>query len=194
KRFHAHSGKAYQEASFEITAESRTNGTNDGIKKAGVWEVWHKADKKVYWVAEGCPVMLDVSDPFLDLKDFFPCPRPAYGTLARRSLIPVPDYLRYASILHQINSLTSRIYTLLDQVKMRGLVPAGGDIGDAIEQAMASSDDSLIIPVPGAALVAGSSTGFVAWIPLAEIAQSITGLIEARGQLIQNFYELTGIS
>lgn len=194
KRFRKDSGDAYQEAKFESLAEDRTNHTDDGIKKAGVWEVWHKADKKVYWVAEGCPVMLDYSDPYLDLKGFFPCPRPAYGTLVRRSLVPVPDYRRYASIIHQINKLTARIYVLLDQVKMRGLIPAGGDIGDAIEQAMASDDDSLLIPVPGASLMAGSSTGFVSWIPLQELAQTITGLIEARAQLVQNYYELTGIS
>src|SRR5690606_33904177 len=110
--------------------------------------VWHKADKKVYWVVEGCPVMLDYSDPYLDLKGFFPCPKPAYGTLARRSLIPIPDYRRYASILHQINKITARIYILLDQVKMRGLIPGGGDVGGAIKQLLESQDDSLLIEVP----------------------------------------------
>lgn len=194
KRFRKDSGDAYQEAKFEILAEERTNHTNDGIKKAGVWEVWHKADKKVYWVVEGCPVMLDYSDPYLDLKGFFPCPKPAYGTLARRSLIPIPDYRRYASILHQINKITARIYILLDQVKMRGLIPGGGDVGGAIKQLLESQDDSILIEVPGAALMAGSAGGFVSWVPLAEIAQTIEGLIGARQQLFADYDNLSGIS
>lgn len=194
KRFRKSSGDAYQEAKFEVLDEDRTNHTDDGVKKAGVWEVWHKADKKVYWVVEGCPVMLDHSDPYLDLKGFFPCPRPAYGTVSRRTLIPIPDYRRYASILDQINKLTARIYILLDQVKMRGLIPGGGDIGSAIKTALSSTDDSLLIEVPGAALIAGSSAGFVSWIPLAEIAETITGLISARQQLFSDYDNLSGIS
>jgi hypothetical protein len=194
KRFRKDSGDAYKDAKFEILAEERTNHTNDGIKKAGVWEVWHKADKKVYWVVEGCSVMLDHSDPYLDVKGFFPCPKPAYGTLARRSLIPIPDYRRYASILHQINKITARIYILLDQVKMRGLIPGGGDVGGAIKQLLESQDDSLLIEVPGAALLAGSSAGFVSWMPLAEIAETITGLIQARQQLFSDYDNLSGIS
>jgi len=194
KRFGKTSGKAYQQAKTEIRRDDKDNGGADDSKKAGVWEVWHRADNKVYWVAPGCPVMLDEGKPHLTLKDFFPCPRPAYGTLRRRSLVPVPDYQRYAAHLSKISTLTSRIYLLLDKIKMKGLVPAGGDIGDAVEQALRSDDDEIIIPVPGAALMQGSTTGFVTWMPLADIATAIQGLIEARGQLIEDFYQLSGIS
>lgn len=194
KRFGKASGKAYQQAKTEIRRDDKDNGGADDSKKAGVWEVWHKADNKVYWVAPDCPVMLDEGKPHLTLKDFFPCPRPAYGTLRRRSLVPVPDYQRYAAHLSKISTLTSRIYLLLDKIKLKGLVPAGGDIGDAIEAALKSEDDEIVIPVPGAALVQGNSTGFVTWMPLADIATAIQGLIEARGQLIEDFYQLSGIS
>lgn len=194
KRFGKTSGKAYQQAKTEIRRDDKDNGGADDSKKAGVWEVWHKADKKVYWVAPDCPVMLDEGAPHLKLRDFFPCPRPAYGTLRRRSLVPVPDYVRYAAHLSKISTLTSRIYLLLDKIKLKGLVPAGGDIGDAIQLALKSDDDEIIIPVPGAALVQGSSAGFVTWMPLADIATAIQGLIEARSQLIEDFYQLSGIS
>lgn len=194
KRFGKTSGKAYQQAKTEIRRDDKDNGGADDSKKAGVWEVWHKADNKVYWVAPDCPVMLDEGAPHLALKDFFPCPRPAYGTLRRRSLVPVPDYQRYAAHLSKISTLTSRIYLLLDKIKLKGLVPSGGDIGDAIEAALKAEDDEIIIPVPGAALVQGAASGFVTWMPLADIATAIQGLIEARGQLIEDFYQLSGIS
>ena len=194
KRFRKTSGDAYKQAKTEIRRDDKDNGGADDSKKAGVWEIWHKNDNRVYWVAPDCPVMLDEGEPHLKLKDFYPCPRPAYGTLRRRSLVPVPDYQRYAAHLSKISTLTSRIYLLLDKIKLKGLVPAGGDIGDAIQLALKSEDDEIIIPVPGAALVQGSSTGFVTWMPLADIATAIQGLIEARGQLIEDFYQLSGIS
>lgn len=196
KRFRKYSKDAYKDASFIDRATVRDDdGASDHSRKVGVWEVWHKEDNKVYWVAPGSSVMLDEGDPHLKLRGFFPCPRPAFGTLRPRSLVPVPDYVRYQSVFKQINRLTRRIYDLLDKVRMKGLIPAGGDIGDAVEQAI--SDDSsseLLIPVPAATLMAGSTAGFIAWLPLNELAQAIQGLISAREQLIQDFYQLSGIS
>lgn len=162
--------------------------------KVPVWEVWHKEDDKVYWVAEGVDVILDKGDPHLSLRGFFPCPRPAFGTLRPRTLEPIPDYVRYAPHFAKINSLTRRIYALLDRVRMKGLIPAGGDIGDAIEQAM--NDDSsaeLLIPVPMAAFAGGADKA-VAWLPLDVIVTAITGLIEARRELFSDFDRLSGIS
>lgn len=194
KRFSKTSGKAYQEATVTKNRDEYENGATDNTKRASVWEVWHKADNKVYWVSEGVDVILDSDKPHLNLSGFFPCPRPAFGTLARRSLVPVPDYERYASHFSKINTLTSRIYLLLDKVKMKGLIPSGGDIATAIEELMRADDDEILIPVPSAQFASGSAGGFVQWMPIAEIANAITGLITARSQLIDDFYQLSGIS
>lgn len=196
KRFSKTSGDAYQGASFtkrhdreDYEAESRAN-----TPKAKVWEVWHKAEGKVHWVTEGVDVYLDSGEPHLKLNGFFPCPRPAYATLRRRSLIPVPDWERYSVHFSKISELTRRIYSLLDKVRMKGLIPAGGDVGDAVEQLIRSDvDDSMLVPVPQAAMMQ-DATGFVQWLPLNELAQAIQGIIESRATLIQNFYELSGIS
>lgn len=168
-------------------------GMHDSSSKAGVWEVWHRSDNKVYWVTPGINTILEEGDPHLNLDGFFPCPRPAYGTISRRSLIPVPDYRRYQYHLDQINILTARVYTLLDHIKMKVFIPAGGDVAEAVKTAVNSVEDSIIIPVPGAALTATTTNMFV-MLPLQEIAQTIAGLIEARGQLIEDFYQLSGIS
>lgn len=193
KRFRKTSGDAYKDASFNRDREDRENGAADNSKRASVWEVWHKADNKVYWVAEGVDVILDSGAPHLKLRDFFPCPKPAYGTLARRSLVPVPDYERYAAHFGKINTLTSRIYMLLDRVKMKGLIPSGGDVSSAIEELMRADDDEILIPVPSAAMK-GDMNNFVQWMPIEQIAATITGLISARSQLIDDFYQLSGIS
>lgn len=193
KRFASHSGDAYKDAKFTVKRDEEENGSVDHSRKASVWEVWHKVDNKVYWVSEGVEVLLDVSEPELKLRDFFPCPKPAFGTLQRRSLIPVPDYERYAVHFGKINTLTSRIYLLLDKVKMKGLIPSGGDVADAIEELIRSDDDEILIPVPSASLT-GDMANFVQWMPIADVATTIQGLITARSQLIDDFYQLSGIS
>lgn len=197
ERFKRASGDAYKDAKYEIhrDSENRDEESRTSTKKAKVWEVWHKADNRVYWVTDGVDVLLDEGKPHLKLSGFFPCPRPAYATLKRRSLVPVPDWERYAVHFEKISTLTRRIYTLLEDVRMKGLIPAGSDVGDAIEQMVRSDDDRLIIPVDGAALLAsGGAQGFVQWLPLDVMAQAIAGLIESRTQLINDFYQLSGVS
>lgn len=174
------------------TSEGRDQEPDDSAK-APVWEVWSKADNRVYWVTEGVDTILDDGPPHLDLRDFFPGPRPAYGTLRRRTLIPVPDYIRYERHLDQINVLTSRIYTLLDQVKRKVLIPGGGDVSEAVQLAYQATDDAIFIPVPGGGLTAsGSQLAYE--LPLDQLANAITGLITARTQLFADFDRLSGIS
>lgn len=184
-----------EQAQFTTRRKQDDVDRYDTAAKCRGWEVWHKADNRVYWVTEGVQTILDESAPFLDIEGFFPCPRPAYGTLKRRQLIPVPDYTRYERTLEQINELTRRVHTLLGWVKVKGLIPAGGDVGDAVATALSASsgDDVLLIPIPAAALMQGSGQ-FVQFLPLQEFAAAIAGLLEARRELIQNFYELSGIS
>lgn len=181
---------------FNVRRDPQDNHRVDTVAKCKVWEVWHRADNRVYWVTEGVTVFLDEQKPFLNLEGFFPCPRPAYGTKKRRTLIPVPDYVRYERHLEQINTLTFRIYNLLSWIKVKGLIPAGGEVAAAVETALANvEDDVLLIPVPGAALMSsGGTQGFVQFLPLQEFAATVTSLLESRRELINNFYELSGIS
>ena len=191
KRFSKASGDVYKDVKLSKKREDEERGNDDKSLKGSVWEVWHRADNKVYWVSEGVDRLLDEGEPHLKLKDFFPCPRPAYGTLARRSLIPVPDYERYSVHFNKINTLTARIYLLLEKVKLKGIVAGSGDIRDAVSELIQSEDDETVIFVPS---ISSDVTNMVAWIPLAEVATAITGLIDARAKLIDDFYQLSGIS
>lgn len=157
-----------------------------------VWEVWHKEDDRIYWVAEHHDEILEDKAPLYKLKGFFPCPRPAYGTLKAATLDPKPDFIRYEGLFNQINTLTKRIYTLLDSLKMKGLVAGGGDVADAAMAALRAADDKIIIPVPGAALATGSR--FVEWLPIDMVVQTVTAAIEARREFMSDFDRLSGIS
>jgi hypothetical protein len=189
-RFFKTSGNAYKDAQYAARKDREDGEQQTTAKKAGVWEVWHKANNKTYWVTEGVDVFLDADTPEVQLSGFFPCPRPAYATLRRRSLVPVPDYERYAYHFSKISELTRRIYLLLEQVRMMGIVGGGGDIADVVQDMWASADPDILVRVNSLTNVGEAVT----WIPLADLATAITGLIEARSQLISDFYELSGIS
>ncbi|MDP3208924.1 MAG: hypothetical protein Q8M65_07230, partial [Rhodoglobus sp.] len=119
KRFKKTSADAYKTLTYEVRKDDESVA-DDGRKKAAVWELWSKSLNKVVWVGEGCEVCLDEGEPHLDLEDFFPCPKPAYGTMQRESLIPVPDFLFYKDQLEEINELTARIAALSQALKVRG--------------------------------------------------------------------------
>src|SRR3546814_7951336 len=99
-----------------------------------------------------------------------------------------------SDLLDQVNDLTRRVYDLLDRIRVMGFVAGGGDIGSAVQTALAEVDSSaIIIPVPGAALTAtGGAANMIAWLPLDVIATTITGMVEARAQLFADFDRLSG--
>lgn len=165
--------------------------------QAPVWEVWSKSDNKVIWVAEDFEDILDESEPLFSLKGFFPCPRPAYGTLDPESLVPVPEFVQYKDQVEEINEYTARIAALSDSLKMKGFYQAGApDVAAAIERAFKANDDSaILVPVTSAAaLGSGAFKDAIVWLPVAEVAQLINTLVELRRVVIDDIYQLTGIS
>ncbi|TPK70195.1 hypothetical protein FJ930_19705 [Mesorhizobium sp. B2-4-15] len=195
KRFSATSGKAYQDAEFARRKDDKNN--SDGKLKARVWELWSKSENKVVWISPGVDVVLDEGAPHLTLEGFFPCPRPAFGTVQRNSLIPVPDYLFYKDQIEEVNEITNRISALTDALRVRGFYPAGaGEIGDAVEAALKSTNDrQTMVPVSNwAATGNGSAKDMVLWLPLDMVVQTITQLIQLRKQLIDDIYQISGLS
>jgi hypothetical protein len=197
KRFRKTSGDAYQNASFEVRRDDKENGAADSSLKAGVWEVWSKALNRVVWCAEGVDVLLDDGEPHLKLEGFFPCPRPAYGTLQRRSLVPVPDMVYYKDQLEEINELTGRISALSSAIQVRGFYPAGaGEIGDAIEAALKTVDNrQIMVPISNwAAFGGGSAKDTIVWLPIDQIVTTVAQLVELRRQVIEDVYQIMGLS
>ena len=184
-------------AAYEVRRDDRDRGGVSRQEKAGVWEIWHKTENKVVWVTEGVEDVLDEGKPHLKLSGFFPCPRPAYGTTQRRTLIPVPDMLFYKDQLEEINELTGRISALTGAVKVRGFYPAGsGEIGDAIEAALKKLDDrAVMVGVSNwAAFGGGSAKDTIVWLPIDMIVTTIAALVEQRRQIIDDVYQITGLS
>ncbi|WP_395449943.1 hypothetical protein ACHMW7_09095 [Aminobacter sp. UC22_36] len=195
QRFFKSSGNAYAHAAFSRRKDDNNN--SDGKLKAGVWEIWSKSENKVVWVSPGVDVVLDEGEPHLALEGFFPCPRPAFGTREPDSLVPVPDFLFYKDQIEEVNELTNRVSALTQALKVRGFYPSGaGELSDAIEAAVKSSDDrKILIPVSNwAAIGNGSARDTIVWLPLDMVVATITQLIGLRKQLIDDIYQISGLS
>lgn len=192
KRF---KGDKWKDAVFEENdRDEKDKGNRDPIKKAGVWEIWHQFEDRVVWVTPGVETVLDSGEPHLTLEGFFPCPRPAYATVQPGSLVPVPDYVYYKDQISEINELTARISSLSEALKLKGFYPGGGEIGDAIEAAMARSDDqAIMVPIANWAAFGGSGEQII-WLPIDMVATTIAGLVDLRKQMIDDVYQITGLS
>lgn len=166
-------------------------------EKAKVWEIWCKESKRVYYVVEGVETILEENDPFIDVKDFFPCPQPAYGTLQPGSLLPVPDFVYYRDQVDEINTLTRRISSLTESLRMKGFYASGAsEIGEAIESAMKqTSDKAILVPIANFAALGGVNLKeSIVWLPIREVGELIASLVQLRKQLIEDVYEITGLS
>ena len=187
--------KRFGDAADDVQYETRNGETLGKVAKCGIWEIWCKSAEKVVWVTEGCDKVLEEDAPHLDVSDFFPCPKPAYATVDRRTLIPVPDMLFYKDQLEEVNDLTRRIHTLADAIKVRGFYAGSGDIGDAIERAIKMTDDEqILIPVPAMQSLMQGGGDPIVWLPLDMVATTITGLIDLRRQVIEDVYQIIGLS
>lgn len=187
------------EIGSKIELDHKPEGDKDGHpddygKKATIYEIWDKKQRKVHWLAKSWNSdLLDSGEPPLNLVDFWPFPRPIFATTTNGTLIPVPDYVQYQDQADEIDDLTARIDKLTVALKVVGIYAA-----DAIEIAdmMSESRENTLIPVENWAAIAerGGVDGLISWLPLEQVLKVLMGLYEARESAKQVIYEITGLS
>jgi hypothetical protein len=178
---------------------SDSRSPSDSVKdKAEIWEMWDKDKQKVRWLAKGYDRVLEEVDPYLKLTGFYPCPKPAYGTLTNDSLVPVPDYVYYQDQQEEVDTLTARIASLQQALKLVGFYAAGpqGEGTPEVERAMSPGFENKLIAVKSfAAFKEGGKEGaFIIWLPVEQVATILKECVELRKQLIEDIYQIVGIS
>ena len=163
------------------------------VKKAQVWEIWDKSDRKVCAVIFGYDKFLLKQDDPLKLRGFYPGPEPVLIVETPDSLMPIPEYTMYQYQAAELNTITLRIENLVDAMKLSGLYP--GSQKDIIKDLLNSKENTLV-PVEdwGAITERGGLSGMIEWIPLRDVADAWQRLMVYRTQLVQSIFELTGIS
>jgi hypothetical protein len=198
-RFGEEIGKAIPlDAGPDQQSQIKRDGVDLPEDKATIWEIWDKRKNRVLWIAKGYPKVLEEGPPYLKLDGFFPCPRPAYGTLTNDSLEPVPDYVFYKDQADEIDQLTARIAALSESLKLVGFYPAGpqGEGAPEIERAVTPGFENRMIAVKSwAVFTSGQGGGApIVWLPVEQVGEILKGCVELRKQLIEDVYQIYGLS
>lgn len=189
-------GKAFSPVTTRKQDDDQTQNEN-AVPLAPVWEIWDREDQSVVWVAEGAEQPLDQSEPLFALRGFFPCPPPAFGTLNPDGMIPVPEIVQYKDQIEEINEYTARISAVSQSLRMKGFYAAGNsDLKGAIEAAMQNVDDrAILVPISSFAALGGQGLkDSIVWVPIAEAVALVKTLVELRRVVIEDVYQITGIS
>lgn len=163
-------------------------------KKAEVWEIWCKPERKVYFISPDTPdlTLAEKDDP-LHLENFFPCPEPLFATQTNDTLIPVPDYIEYQDQAMELDDLTDRIDNITTAVRANGVYNAEFP---ALQRLLQAGQDNKLIPIDDWAAFAekGGIPGAMSLIELDKIIMVLQTLYEAREHTLQDCYQITGVS
>lgn len=117
---------------------------NQIFKRALVWTVWNKTERKVIVVSDGYSEepLKEVDDP-LRLEEFFPSPQPLYSIATNDTMIPVPEYVVYQDHALDLDALEERISVLQEALRRRGVYDAS--IPEL--EALAKTGDNKFVPI-----------------------------------------------
>lgn len=181
----------------KIPLDGSIKGKNNKEIKSGkvacVYEIWDKAKEKAIWIHKAMDKPLDELDDPLGLKDFFPCPEPIYATISNDNLIPTPDYIQYQDQAIELDTLTARIGLITKAVRVAGVYDGKAR---GIDRLLSEGVENKLVPVDQwAAMGDGKGLqGVISFFPLQEIVGTLTALYQAREQVKNDLYEITGIS
>lgn len=169
------------------------NEENAIFKRALVWTIWNKTDRKVYVISKGYKeAPLAVKDDPLRLEQFFPVPRPLYSIVTTDSLIPVPEYAVYQEHAMQLDAINERIAVLTDALRRRGVYDA------AVEelQELAKAPDNKFVPVKDyrAFVEKGGLNGAFQELDISNLATVLKELSRQADAKKAQIYEIIGIA
>ncbi len=162
--------------------------------QARILEWWDSDTRNVVWISKAFNEnVLDIQEDPLNLKGFFPTPKPLYGTLTTDSLVPVPDFCQYQDQCRNLDLATAKIDLLTDALQVRGVYDASVD---SLKSLLRSSTENDMIPVHNwpAFQQGGGFGGVCQFMPLGEAVQALEALYKSRDITKANIYEITGIA
>lgn len=189
--------KTFKDIPFDYTPQGMEKDDddpiNDTFKRAIVWEVWDKKKREVVFI---CPGLAErpcktVPDP-LNLKNFWPIPRPLYSADYADSLVPVEPFRYYEDQADELDTLTRRITGVIEACKIRGIydstIAEMANLMDSAETQLVPATDVLPLMQAG-----GLDKAIWLW-PIERIAGVLVHLYTQREAVKTIIYEITGIA
>lgn len=193
KKFGAEKGKKvsldYNAKKTDTSVETK----NQIFQQAVVYEIWDREERKIIWITKTYQDILDKKDDFLNLKEFFPCPKPLFATVSNGQLIPIPDYTYAKDQYRELNEINTRIALLIRACRVVGVYDSSAG---QIKALLNGSAENTLVPVDSWAALGekGGLKGVVDWLPLEQIVKTLEQLYKGREDVKQQIYEVTGMS
>jgi hypothetical protein len=166
----------------------------DQFKRATVWEIWDRAELKVYFIGEAYedgPISV-VDDPY-KLREFFPTPEPLYAVKRTDTLVPVCQFTLWKPLADEVDNLTARIAAVINVMKLRGLYD--GAFSEVVSKLKDLQDGDLAAAPDAARAMQQGGIERAIWIwPADMAAKVVTALYEAREQAKRQLHEMTGVA
>ena len=161
--------------------------------RAKICEYWDKETGKVYWFSKSMPNIIDERDDPLELEGFFPCPKPLFATMTSDTLVPVPDFVLYQDQANELDILSARIDGLVKALRVRGVYDASQP---ALQRLMTEGENNALLPVDTwlAFGEKGGLKGAIDFLPIDMIAATLIQCYQARTEIKNQIYEITGLS
>lgn len=170
-------------------------------KYALVKEVWDREERKHFAIIEGFSRTIkfragdtEAEDDPLNLRRFWPYPRPMMTNVTAGTVTPIPDYLFYQDQAEELNEVSGRIEKLTQELKWRGVTD--GSFAELAD--VANNNDGEFTPIPNFAARFGETgrglESVMATMPLTELQQVVSWLVQVREEIKMTIFELTGIS
>jgi hypothetical protein len=167
--------------------------TNFSKGKVLVYELWCNKENKVYWLSREVNGFCQEKDDFLELDDFYPCPKFLLSTHTTDDFLPRPDYPMARDQYEQLNELNTRITILEKALRVVGVYDSKNA---ELKRLLTDARENDMIPVEKWAVLGeqGGLKGVVDWFPIEQIAVVLEKLSVQKVEKIKEIYELTGIS
>lgn len=195
-----HFGEKGRQVRLEIKGDQWDGGADDKRlspdpdstqKQAVVWEIWSKRHGQVIWLPAKDDILRSEPPP-IDFEGFFDCPEPLTLCHSTDTMVPVPLYSQYVSLAEELNDLTKRARKLTRSLKAAGFYDA--TVKHMVELADAIDGQLMPIETMGVLRDKGGLAGSITWIPIEQFAQVLLAISQRKRELIQEIYEVTGIS
>jgi hypothetical protein len=162
-------------------------------RKRVVYEIWNKNKRDVTWISTGYDYVIDTKEDPLQLKGFFPVPKPLFAVTTNDTCVPIPFYIEYQDQAIQIDELTQRIHMLGKCVKVVGTYDASNR---ALKRLLDESTENELIPVQDWARhrEKGGIEGAISFLPIRDVVEALQVLVELRAKIMEDLDRVTGIA
>ncbi len=176
---------------IDATTEEQRDSAGNTREIYAVWEIWDKTRKERVWVTEGMKDVIEVEDDPLGLPGFFPCPKPLMSVETTDTMVPIGEFMLYKDQADELDEIVNRLHRLTKTCRAVGIYNASK--GNQLD--FSAYDDGTIVPVNMTQFSKdGTLKQQIEYIPIGEIAATIDKLEARKIVIINEIFELTGIS